>query len=735
MEEFDDQDLPSFDQTEELPSFESTEELPAFEATESVDTIGTIPESEGLVDPMHNKPGAADDIFAAITQTAFSLPGAKQTSAAINAVFDDSNLSFANKYRLHLDMHKAQQAGIKRNFPIASGLGEAGALIGGGAQLAKGLEKIPKIGLLFTPGKGVTLAPRSVGYTQAMGRNLVADTALISSRDIMDAELSELKDMGEITGQVFTDEMLYNSIGLGVGLTLNMAGRSIGTSASMIYNSEAAQAARQYIQGKTAKAARTLRELFDEVGESYVETSLKRAGIQRDNFTPESFKKAIGDRKDAIGKEIEATYEELDTALGGQTFPVDDLYSKMQATVRDYYNKGDSKAGDAVAKRIIENLKNEFITRGKVSPILDANGNPIQHAGQAIEKSVSQLWGFRKAFNDTAAGARMLGGNVPEDLVSMLGGDITHYLRSAPNKVVNKMTRELGEEAVAPVKASVATLGKKLAESNKEYSTLLKFSDTVIDGMKIPDTETVKAAFVRNMLSATPMGVGGFAAAAYNPAFGAAAMVSIAGMRTIKQKSDRLIQQFGDGPDSILGRTSKVADTIYKNYSDPYVSSLVPAFSRALSSPEVTDEEFADLIHDYNSRFNLYANPIGRDDESVKSSFDDIMNISGRVAPEIAAELAKAREMGDDMGPIMDQLSKHPELARFFKPGLGWNGKVYSDEDKAALAQQLQASYVNSPLSSTARRQIEAEIMLNGLIPDFENLPVNPPNVYKPKDK
>lgn len=707
--------LPEFDETEEvLPSFEDTEGLPS-------QTEATM----GAVEPLVDQPGPMDNIEAGLRSFLNNIPGYKQGSAGIKAAADTStDLSFAQKYRMYLDTNKFQDKQVQNTYPNSYLAGEVATYVGPGGSLAKGVQAIPKIGLLFKAKEGVKLTSKTIGYAQTIGRNAVADTALIASRDILDKELSDIGDIGELTANVFVQEAINNSIGAVAGLAMNIPIHAVQSGATRIYNSEAFKLAQEYVQGKTKKAAQALRELNKEVGSEYVEKTLKNAGIDRTDFSPESFKAAIKSRKDEIGTVLEDSYTKMDEMVGGTTIPIDDLYARIQGTVRSYYSKGNTKAGAELQEQILGNLKREFFESGRMSPLLDAAGKPIQNAPMVIEKSISDIWGFRKMFNDEAAGARMLGANVPDELTKLIGGDITAYLKGASNKAASKFLKESGanmaDEGSKAFIKGVRELGETITENNKEYRTILKFQDNVVDGLKLPDPETVKGAFARNLVTGGSATVGTLTYfASHNSLLAGASAVTVAGLRTINQKSDTIMRQLGEGPNSTIGKLMKVSDQFYKNFNDPYVSSLIPSFVRAANDEGVSDAEFGDLVHDYNSRMNLYSNTIERNDEDVKRKLDDIMNIAGRVNPELAKQLSYTREMGDDMGPIMDQLSKSPEMARFFSPGLGWNGRVYSEEDKAALISQLQGVYVNSGLTSQERRKLESDIINKGIIPQI----------------
>lgn len=720
--ERDPQTAPSFDETEEV----NTDVVPSFDETEDVGTQMRPREDASIGAPNVPKPGALES---SLTGFLDAIPGAKQASAGIKAISDTtSDLSLSKKYRMYLGEEKLDVEASKREHPYAFMAGEATSLVGGGAGLAKGAVKIPKVGLLFTPKKGVTFADKAVGYSQVLGRNVLADTALVGAKQIADAEAYNLKDAGEIAGNVFMDQLTYNLVGGATSLAANAVVAPASYGAQRLLNSETAKLMKNYVQGRTKTAATKLNGLYSEYGSDFVESTLKKAEIDKNNFTPELFKEAVNKRKNVIGEALSNSYDEMDAALGGKKIPISDLYENLNLAVKKYYSKGGTEVEQQAAEKLMARLKKEFFTADSLnSVVMDASGKPIPQALVPIEKSVSQIWGFRKVFNEPTLANKMLGQKIPPELQDIMGGEFTKFLKRAPH-AVGDVALDAGEKvakegAETVNRETLKTAQKTIDELNKEYRVLLNFTDNVVDGLKVPTSDTLKAAFSKNLFSAvslTGVGVSAYAGMFSSPGSGVLALGAtgaIAAIRTVKDNADLVIKELGDGPNSVLAKTARLADQMYKNFNDPYISQLIPSLINASQNEALSDEEFEDMVYDYNSRVNLYSNPISRNDEAVKDKLDDIINVSARVAPELSEAIIKRRQMGEDMGDIFDQMSKLPEMSRFFEPGQGWNGRLYSEEDKAAAIKQVQGLYLKGNLPAIKKREMENQIRSTGVIP------------------
>jgi len=66
-----------------------------------------------------------------------------------------------------------------------------------------------------------------------------------------------------------------------------------------------------------------------------------------------------------------------------------------------------------------------------------------------------------------------------------------------------------------------------------------------------------------------------------------------------------------------------------------------------------------------------------------------------------------------------------------FEPGVGFNGKVYSQEDKAQLETQIK----QTDIPAAQRMQLLQELRKEGLVPDFDQIMPEEPVQHVPRNR
>ena len=141
------------------------------------------------------------------------------------------------------------------------------------------------------------------------------------------------------------------------------------------------------------------------------------------------------------------------------------------------------------------------------------------------------------------------------------------------------------------------------------------------------------------------------------------------------------------------------------------------------------NEEVAAVV----AESDMSQDPLPRSVESAFDRKDSIMALVQSHVPDAAEGLRKAFNGGDDEGvaAILTELANHPDAQSFFEEGVGFDGRVYSQEDKATLERQLKMSDV----PAAQRVQMLNELRSNGVIPDFESVVRPLPKSHVPKTK
>lgn len=276
--------------------------------------------------------------------------------------------------------------------------------------------------------------------------------------------------------------------------------------------------------------------------------------------------------------------------------------------------------------------------------------------------------------------------------------------------------------------------GKEINALSRKYELLSDLENNVFSKMRMPKTEGgFIAATVRNLKDFRSVAGAGIGALAGGPLGAATGALTGAMLKTAAKKIDD-----GLTPSATLKlsnkmiKTSDLLNSLGDRINDPTVAKIAGSVFTAISNQALSDDEVYDYFESANAQLSLYDNPLDRNDESIKARMDDVMNILATTNPEAAQQLANMVDNQEDMGPTMDTFSKTPGMQKLFKKGLGWNGRVYSDEDKFALINK-----VNSlpSVSSWVKMDLNDKIMKNGIIPDFNAIPSRSPLQYNPRDK
>lgn len=168
----------------------------------------------------------------------------------------------------------------------------------------------------------------------------------------------------------------------------------------------------------------------------------------------------------------------------------------------------------------------------------------------------------------------------------------------------------------------------------------------------------------------------------------------------------------------MAARLDKIAKFMSVNPESKIIQKL-------MVSAGLSNEEFREALAGTAAKISLLSEPISRSAESVKMNSDEVMAILRMENPEAAKRMAEALEADDDdtIGSIMDALSKTPMARNILEAGIGWNGKVYSQEDRQMLMDQIDTSGLSLKERLTHKKGVREQ----GIIPN-----ITPPGMTMP---
>lgn len=158
---------------------------------------------------------------------------------------------------------------------------------------------------------------------------------------------------------------------------------------------------------------------------------------------------------------------------------------------------------------------------------------------------------------------------------------------------------------------------------------------------------------------------------------------------------------------------NKLASFLQSQPKHKYAIEIANAITNT-SQPEQLQKDLGGFI----GGFNLMSNAVARDLESPRMHKNDLSAyIRLREGDKAAEAFNEALEDDASLGAAMDMLSKKPYMKDMIQDGLGWAGKVYTEEDKAMLSDQLMA---NSDISLAQRIMLRKQLMGDGTIPQTQ---------------
>ena len=407
--------------------------------------------------------------------------------------------------------------------------------------------------------------------------------------------------------------------------------------------------------------------------------------IQSATDTPEKIYERVFLKKEMLG-------EELDKFL----YYVDDLAKgKVKVNSADLYDDLYSMVETQMVKDGVELLPHEELALKKIQKTLaplkrvDDKGNIIDR-----ELGLAQLPNLKRMFSNLVMWES-------QNTASNASQVAQKYYKQISGHLHDRITETA--ELVAS-KTKVAGLSEQLATINKRYSNLATLDEVMSKELsKVSATTGIWGAVRSRLQGARAMSYA--LGAAYNPA-AAAAILSV---------DTALGYAAQNNPALIRGLTS-LAKHIKTNPN----SQVASRFARAvLMSGDVTPEYLDEELKVAMAGAALYEQPIERTNEALIRNANAIASLIRDKNPDLAQEFHKAMEQQDEeaLAAIGSAISRLPEAASFIKPGKGWNGKLFSQEEIQAEMDNLETT----PNISYAQQLFhKAALKKNRIVPQVE---------------
>jgi hypothetical protein len=155
----------------------------------------------------------------------------------------------------------------------------------------------------------------------------------------------------------------------------------------------------------------------------------------------------------------------------------------------------------------------------------------------------------------------------------------------------------------------------------------------------------------------------------------------------------------------------KVSNFLKANPNSEYAKKIMVAAS-------LSSDELRAAVESTIAEINLMENAVARTSEDVMNKSDDILTAVHGMNPDLANQLRIAIKQEDNntIGAIMDAVSKQPGANKFLQEGQGWDGKVFTPEDKA----QMESEINSMDMSLHQKLRHKKALRLQGTIPQVE---------------
>ena len=496
---------------------------------------------------------------------------------------------------------------------------------------------------------------------------------------------------------------------------LQMAGgAALGTAGGAVL-SKVADAVGGVIGGaiKPEQSKLIIRRALKGIGINTARQNTKlRGNIERKGMTIDSFIREIADERDVVLDPATGVLKETNEKLIGNIFDgTETQIQKVQNKVVYY-----AKERDKILAKSTEKMdRNEYANRIKASLSGKVKPGDREAINTVIANSVTHKLVYNKDF--------------PNGILEEIGGDITAKgmlsIRKQVDGLVNfdsvsnpNKLKRLIRDAMNDIEDDVIgeTVGKSAKLASQKFrhkmSNLYEV-DSALQGALENEFSgghsLIRDALYGNMAGkATGMDshkamLGIFAARMANS--------SSAVNRSAAFNALQLGNALPNVSERSLRRLLITVDA----------DSILP-FSKAMASV-IGESDFRQA-------------PLARTSEDVLSRKESVLAIVNDFDSDLALSLREAIDSGDmtSVNTLMDQFSKNPESEGLIEPGIGWEGKVYSPEDKLKLKNELRKAAREGSISFVERKRLEIALDMEGIIPQPEPQE-RQPQLRLPRDK
>lgn len=688
-------DIPKFEDTEEIietPSFEDTQ--PEIEVAEGQthyidpETKEALPLPEDVAD--QSIVGADASLLGVVEGVPFAKDVLSAGQAAYESVTGD--IPFGESFAKNKNEWDAAINEAEEKHPLAFNMGDIGS---GFAMPLKSIKAMTAFG-----------AASSVSRSE--------------DRDIWDA----------VSGGALGGTFGY--LGQKAGDAINFVGKKLGVISdesvkNILVSNRSKEKVNQHIRKWYVKQGDDLDTGTARFANKVLNKKIDGKFIIEKADTPNNIALKAKSWKESAGKNIDKILSESDKTIEPQK--VQSFYNRLRKDlgIDDLLNNPSSDA-QAKGTKLLRTLEDEFfekqqtgvqkLTKEIDTGIIDSSGKPVfrkveelvPEFSSAPKKLTLKELNNMKKYYASKSNEQVLNGIPVKSDVAQFYGDMTKKISSEIDDLVT--TENFLDKYGF----------KSFRKANREYATASLLEETT---RKVADNENLgildkfqEVLKLRGMVFvAGTVGTAGLASTGSEGAAVTTALGTILyGLSTSRSAAPRF---------------ALAARELADNLRNPNYSKYLQKLSVAAS---LSSNAFRDKLSATMSEIALSNNKVERNLDSVLDKSKELVNIMQDMDPDKGAALQKMLERGneDEIGAFLTNIEKTTDLSHIISDGIGFAGKVYSEEDKAMLANQLSSANI----SLSQKLQLKKNLMDNGIIPNIQpEQPVAPKYVPRNKKK
>ena len=662
---------------EELEEYE--QELLKAQKPQYAPSVEQMEEAKAAVEPTTGEALAAGVVE--------GIPFLKDAVSAYDGMADaveDDNFSmeqaYAN-YKENLDETNKDLNNVREQAPYTMAAGE---IAGTAATLATGAAA------LRGAGAAKTLTPYGINVASAIGTGAAQQLSRSQDRGFEDVVVGgTVGGLAEVGGQY-----LVRGVKKGGRYLMDKTDDINATSIKRIFGMDTVSSKRQFAK----HLERTNQKESEFLGDVLTQ-KLDDTMVVKFSDTPERMVSKINVRQNQLGEDLAKMYKQVDAEYKVD-IDLEDLKSSLSDDVAAPFLQSDDPGMQQIGSELDQYIQSiGRKVKGVKREVTPEGTKLIEDVNYQDTWNLTRVWKLQKDIRKRI-----------ETIYKKNGLDL-NASKEQQRQVATSLGRHM-DEVLDSVSNEADDVIGMIKNTRKQYGNLSQVKESVESKMFRSQDDPMQV--LKESIGFRSLFISGAATSAFGPAGMIAGPV---GVRIINSPKTPLY--LSEGLKSIANVVSAAP-----------TGSIA---SRLNTAAIMNNDKFSDYVYGSIAEINMSQNPLPRSAEQIRLRADDVRHYLKMELPTQVAGFDEALESNSDavLNAYMDQISRSPGANKFFQPGVGFDGIVYSEEDKQQL--ELQLKEANIP--GAQRIQMLNALRKNGIVPNMDQAVQAQPKRHVPRTK